>query len=77
MSVLGTEYEYRRAGSGLEGAQAGGHIIRRQAVTAVDAIEIRDAYAAIAVTTSCGDLVSALRAEMEIDVDACAARRAK
>ena len=84
IGALRSDYEYRergkqrsmRAGSGLDCAEAGRHIIRSQAVAAVDTVEVSNAHAAVAVAAGRGDLVGALGAEMKLGVNAGATRGA-
>src|ERR1700730_4062184 len=46
--------------SGLEGTEAGGHVIRSETVAAVDTVDVRDTHATVAITASRGYLVGAL-----------------
>src|SRR5271154_982994 len=57
------------AASGLKGAQAGGHVIRGQTMSAVNAVDVGNAHATIAIAAGRGDLVGALRTEMELSMN--------
>src|ERR1700753_1402052 len=59
-----------------EHVQPRGHVVFGEIVAAVDAVEIGDANAAIAISAGCRDLIGALRTEMIFSLNAGSARRA-